>query len=257
MSAYINYIEKNYTDWKNSGVCEMAVELNNSIGEQYFDESNPHFFTGDLKAELVLVHLNPKRNKKDWGKKCLKENFDDYLNQYASFGKRTYGANSPRTHKSPFDHKQIRFLRPFNLLPFKENDKYHNLETVIDKKLQLELVPYGSPNFDFKKIGLYPLKSHFENVLREIGSKKRKYVIFCGRVFEDLLSHYITNRKDHSFKLVKNNGETTQSYFNCINIQIKLGDVSFNACVAPQFAKQGYPVERYGEKIKELYGQYQ
>ena len=28
------------------------------------------------------------------------------------------------------------------------------------------------------------------------------------------------------------------------------------ACIAPQFAKQGYPVAEYGEKVCELYGKF-
>jgi hypothetical protein len=252
--SFKEYIELTFNQWKEKGYCDEAKFLNSRVGTDYFDTSNPHFFTGDIKSELVLVHLNPKRNKSDWNKECDFKDFQAYWDWYEKFGKVHYGKESKRTHKSPFDHKQIRFLKPFDLLPLNNSDKYQNLESVIDFKLQLELVPFGSPDFSFHKIGIENLNPFANNLISIIYEAPRKYVIFCGRVFEHILHNFIQEKTTHSFNLSKKDGSLTKSIFQVINIKIGRGDNVITACIAPQFAKQGYPVIEYAKKVKELYG---
>lgn len=244
------------SEWKSSGKCSEASSLNDALGEEYFSVCEPHFFTGNLDADIVLVHLNPKRNKgAGWANVCKYDKFDDYFSHYAYFGRKHYGVESARVHKSPFDYKQIRFLEPFKILPFND-DKYHNLEIVVDQKLQLELVPYGSPNFDYKKIGVEKLKPFIETLLDTIAKKERKYVIFCGRVFEQILSAYIKEASTISQKLKKVNGEDTKNEYQIINIKLVFQSKEIVACIAPQFAQQGCPLSEYGKFIAEFYGKF-
>ncbi|MDH6312606.1 hypothetical protein M2137_001377 [Parabacteroides sp. PFB2-10] len=251
----MEYIKKNFEEWKTLGYCKDAVELNEKIGTEYFRTDEPHFLTGDIHAELVLVQLNPKRDE-DYKPRNYVD-FDDYWNWFTSFGKMNYGVDSPRTHKSVFDSKQVRFLKPFNLLPFKEGDKYHNLEVAIDKKLQLELVPFGSPNFDYKKIGAENLKPYIQRLMDILALADRKVIIFCGKVFEDLLKEQIIQKTPPlTSQLQKVDGTMTKKKFSAINIKMKIGDKEVVACIAPQFALQGCPITKYGEMISELYGKF-
>jgi hypothetical protein len=259
MNDYLKILQKNYNDWNLKGYCEEAQKINDKIGTEYFCVSNPHFFTGDLEADLVLVHLNPKRNKNiltakyDLEKNPFKT-FEDYFQSYRFFGKKHYGIDSPRIHKSPFDKKQIRFIKPLNILPFTNSDIYEDLEIVIDKKLQIELVPFGSNDFDYQKIGLENLEPFIENIINLILSKKRKKVIFCGRVFQQLLAKYIISEKTHEFRLTKKNGDLTRDFYQFIEITVELNGKNFNAIIAPQYAKQGAPIDEYGKKLNKLFG---
>jgi len=271
MENYFQLIKKNFLEWENKGYCLDAAELNKKIGEDYFSTTNPHFFTGNIDAELVLIHLNPKRNKNSitnqYAKLLPKDNksapdiggfdsFEAYINYFTNFGKVKYGLKSKRNHKSPFDHKQIRFIRPFEIIPLNHKDKFQNLENVIDKKLQLELIPFGSENFNFNKIGINNLARYIDPILNLLTLKDRKYIVFCGRVFEELLDKYITQKNKIIFKLTKKDGEATINDFEIINIKISINGNSIICAIAPQFAKQGYPVEQYGQKIKTLYGKF-
>jgi hypothetical protein len=104
------------------------------------------FFTGNWQARAVLVHLNPKQrdNYADGyeGELGLRT-AADYVDHHAHFGARVYGPAWPRSHRSGFDHKQIRVLRPFDVIEFlPETDReavFTNLERVADHKLQLEV----------------------------------------------------------------------------------------------------------------------
>lgn len=247
-------VSKNFNEWNTLGYCKEAKELNKNIGVAYFDTANPHFLTGDLDAQVALIQYNPKRDEAAWSKRNIFANFQEYWDFYTHFGKNHYGENSARTHKSKFDHKQVRFLKPFNVLPFIEDDVYHNLEISIDQKLQLELVPFGSPNFDYKKIGEENLKPYIDRLIDVLSLTDRKYIIFCGRVFHNLLKKYITEEKTHSFHLEKVDGTTTKRKYSLINIKIKHNNKEITACIAPQFSQQGCPIARYGEKVSSLYG---
>lgn len=261
---YLKFIENTFSEWATMGYCSDAVKINKNIGDEYFGITNPHFFTGDLDSDLVLIHLNPKRKLDSKTNKYPKfsakdsgfNNFEDYINYYSNFGKINYGFKSKRKHKSPFDHKQIRFLKPFNLLPLDNSDRFLNLENVIDKKLQLELIPFGSSDFNFRKVGLSNLKSYIDLILMLIDGQKRKYVIFCGAVFRDLLKDYIVEQNRIAFKLKKKDGQETIDEFEIINIKISINGQNLICAIAPQFAKQGYPVGEYGLKVKSLYGKF-
>lgn len=262
MKLFFKNIKQNFIEWEVNGFCKEAKNLNSLVGEEYFCVSNPHFFTGKFDSELVLVHLNPKRNKDKFTNsfklskpsECGFNSLEDYLNYYQNFGKINYGSNSSRKHKSPFDHKQIRFLNPLKILPFSTTDIYYNLETVIDAKLQIELIPYGSEDFDYNKVGIDNIKPFIDRVLDLISSSSRMYVIFCGAVFDKVLKQYVIEKKSHLFKLIKKDGTLTLNYFELINIKLQYNNKIISCAVAPQFAKQGYPVEEYGKKIKQLYG---
>ena len=249
---FLQTVRKNFEEWKNQGLCEDAAILNKKMGKAYFDVCEPHFFTGDLTSEIVLIMLNPKRNKDVWNQKCSVSNWEDYLDSFVHFGMNHYGSNSKREHKSPFDHKQVRFLKPFNVLPF-NGEKYHDLEIVIDNKLQLELVPFGSPDFDYHAIGVQNLEPFIGRLLSIVLKYPRKYVIFCGRVFCEILGSCITKESRYKLNLMKADGTITRSQFEVVNIELCYNNETIRACVAPQFALQGAPIQAYGEKICELY----
>ena len=55
-------------------------------------------------------------------------------------------------------------------------------------------------------------------------------------------------------RLTKKDGTPTKFEFQDINVLIGVENEKINACIASQFAKQGYPVNEYGKKVNELYG---
>lgn len=253
-------VQTDFDEWNNNGFCTRAKILNDSIGniEKYFDEANPQFFTGNPGAELVLVHLNPKRDQKkgEFSKKNAFPDFQAYWEYYSHFGKNKYGKDSGRTHRSPFDKKQIRFLKPFGIVPFLSSDdkesQYHNLELVKDMKFQLELVPYGSPDFELKKLQKH-LGEFIEQRLKLIASSERKIVLFCGKIFSDILAPYLRNKKGWSIKLKKKDGSTTKINYEFIKVEIAIGDQRFYAGIVPQYALQGAPLDEYGKMCANHY----
>ena len=246
-------VANSFEDWKRNGFCQDAVDLNAKIGEDYFDTSTPHFFTGNVHAELVVVHLNPKRDETDWGAKCDYSDFDTYWDSYERFGYYKYGKESKPKSRGGFDAKQLVFLKPFGILPI-TGDKYSDLETSIDRKLQLELVPFGSPNFKYREIGIDNLKPFIASMIDLLASRKRKYIIFCGVVFKHILKDYVIEEKRHSFKLKKLDGTETKTAWEAINIKLKHNNSVITACVATHYAKRVNLDTQYGERVWGVYG---
>lgn len=251
MEKYLEFLKKNYTEWIYNGECQLAIKLNQTIGEVYFDTANPHFFTGNLNAKIVMVQLNPKREKKDFSQKAMASH-DYYLDFYSNYGRNIYGEDSKREFKSKFDQKLIRFLRPLELIDLNSIDVFKNLENVVDKKLQIELIPFGSSNFDYLKIPRFELDKYIELILSLITAVERSCVIFGGRVFSQILSPFIVHKELHRFKLKKINGELTKNEYEIEKLSLSYEGKSINVFVAPHFAIQGMPVEAYGRKLKEL-----
>ena len=129
-----------------------------------------------------------------------------------------------------------------------------NPARAIDRKLQLELVPYASANFPMREFPYDVLDLHFERVLGVIASCPRRYVLFCGAVFDDLLdrSGRLVGRKDYSFRLSTAGGTSKGEYrFSSVNIRYDGGVL--RAGVARSFATQGLPMSAYGDMCKGLY----
>lgn len=259
MDKLIKAMKSDFEELHKNRQMSRAKLLSEQTGMHVNDNEYPAYFFGDPQARFVLVHLNPKQqdNKSNRYEGNLKyANFDEYFNYHRYYGKIHYGKNTKKKLKSPFDLKQIRFIKPFNIIDFDDSDnKYPNLEKVIDNKLQLELIPFGSSKFETTLIKGDPLKPYIETLLDTIISEEREYVIFCGKVFETLLKDYIVSKKDYVFKLPKIDGSTAKNNSSFSKIIINFNGKEISAGIAKSFAQQGLNISEYGKKCYELYNQ--
>lgn len=182
------------------------------------------------------------------------QSFEDYLDRFRHFGARMYGPTSPRTHQSPFDHKQIRFMRPFGAIDFVEErspeDRFTNLARVIDDKLQLELIPYSSPSFSRRGFTEPVLQRHLDRVLGAVAGRPRRYVTFCGAIFHPLLKRWIT--EEHRFRLKKNDGTLARQLSRFALLRLQHGGAVVSAGLAASWARRGIPMASYGEEIRRV-----
>lgn len=237
------------------GRMRRADELIERTGVDFDPTYFPMYFTGDFAAPLVLVHLNPKLAGRLSGPRF--ENFETYVERHRRFGHYHWGQD--RTYRSTFDHKQVRFLRPFGVIDFLDDpddaSKRRNAELAIDRKLQLELVPYASPTFPTHRFTAARLRSHCERVLEAVTAYPRDYVLFCGAVFDELLDRagVVESRTEHRFRLPTTNGPSRGEY-RFSNVVLRNAGELIRAGVARSFATQGLPMPAYGARCHELYG---
>jgi hypothetical protein len=137
-------------------------------------------------------------------------------------------------------------------------DESKNLENVIDQKLQLELVPFASSSFKYKKSDICSFDPYMERILKFLTqSQKRDYIIFCSRIFEQLLKNYVIDSNSFKFKFEKVDSTKSKLCYEIINLKIKFDNKELICAIAPQFAMQGCPVGNYGQMIKECYGRFE
>ena len=242
-----------------TGTMTAARELVAAATGEHFNHNEPPlFFTGDLDASFVLVHLNPKQRDvtSDAPARFSPfKSFEEYFDVCRHFGARMYGSDSSRTHRSQFDHKQIRFLAPFRVIDFGEEhgreDRFTNLELALDHKLQLELIPYGSDAFSARGLSPDLLQPHYERLMSVITAKRRDYVIFCGAVFERLMGPNVA--RGHRFRLTKADGSQTKAEYRFANLRLPYGDEEIKAGLAPSWAQPGIPMSRYAEAVRDRY----
>lgn len=255
MGRLIAEIQWDLDDLRAAGTMKRAVQLTEQTGEQMAAHVLPMYFTGRYDAEVVLIHLNPKLDPKRV--RTTVPDLTVYLDQYARYGHHTWGSDP--TYSSAFDHKQVRFLRPFDVIEFAGGTSpgvmRNNAELVIDKKLQLELIPYASQAFRTSRFAPRVLAPHFERVLDVVTDHPRQFVLFCGAVFDELLerSGLLLQREDHRFRLQKSDGTMTRSRYGFSNLVIDHGGTTVHAGLARSFAAQGLPMSDYGRQCSELY----
>ena len=180
-----------------------AVKLNKLLNETFNVKSEPMFFNGKLDAKTVFVMLNPGSPKDIFPS-------DDVLNKYEKASTRynnyldywiNYG--SKMTKVDNFDLKQAAFLYSFSntgiALPkdFLNKSDEVRLEAqrnVLLQKLQIELIPYGSPTFKNHfgslketRLKLESISSYVEGVLDAIIAHKRDQIIFGSGQFYNIL----------------------------------------------------------------------
>ena len=255
---FFNEIRADLDELLATGVIGRARELSARTGQHFNDNQYPLFFTGDLDASFVLVHLNPKQPNESASKVPSPfpiRSFEEYFDACRHFGARMYGRSSPRTHRSPFDHKQLRFLHPFGVIDFveehKPEDRFTNLERVIDRKLQLELIPYGSDSFSVGGFTDDLLRPHYERIVQVIAAQPRDYVIFCGRVFEPLLADHVV--EEHTFRLRKDDGTPERQASRFANLRLDYGGRTIAAGLAQSWSRQGIPMSSYAKEVRARY----
>jgi hypothetical protein len=237
-----------------NGRMSRALRLSEVTGERLNATTMPAFFFGDLDAAFVLVHLNPKQPNYDAAQPAERPEIDSlakYYDAFRRFGEHAYGPHSSGEHKSQFDHKQIRFLRPFDVIEFGETTS-ENLRRVVDCKLQLELVPYGSSTFSGHQFPPGALGEHFERVMNVIAARPRRYVIFCGAVFANLLPAGTVIDED-AFHLTKADGSPSAGHARFATLRIPWKDGEITAGLAHTFAKMGINMSSYGEAVRARY----
>ncbi|MEH0825759.1 MULTISPECIES: hypothetical protein [unclassified Micromonospora] len=252
-------VKTDLADLAERGRVRRADQLSAATGQRFHATAVPQYFTGDLDARLVLVHLNPKQDLAHVAPSAYSGPVpcaEEYLDQCIHFGRDKYGPNSGRTHKSPFDYRQIRYLRPFNVIDFVGDDvsdaRWINLERVVDRKLQLELIPYQSVQFSTHGMTPAVLNEHFDRLLDTITAVPRAYVIFCGSVFSGVLQPGWV-RREHRFRLAKNDGRLTATMYRFANLVITHGGQEVIAGWAPSYPQQGIPMDAYGSECAARY----
>lgn len=243
---------------------------------RFSTKGNPLHYVGNRKAKTVLVMLNPGgdwengdrrglEERKALHKQTHKELIGFQHKRLTSFGRSI--SESP----GAFDLKQAAFLKRWPESGIEihptfpgtkdESIKLSVVKSVLSDKLQLELIPYCSNRFDtefFREENcvyrLEPIVPFLETVLHEIGQLKRKYVVFCSKVFEPLFKAYEENHPGTFTGMDSDPKESRENKrWHCRPVWIHYSDHVQPALIAHTFPSYGL---RSGGKQMVGYGRF-
>ena len=234
-----------------------ARALSARIGVPLNDSTYPVYFTGDLSSHVVLVHHNPTQRANNAGRYqggFAHAGFDEYLEEHRRYGH--YHWEIGEEQPSPVDYKQMRFLRHWGLSDLVDGDtraeQRANVARAVDQRLQLELIPYGSPKFPAEPLPAEALAPLYDRLMGVIAAYPRNFVILCGPVLETVLAPYVVARDDHRFRLPTSTG-TSRAEYRFSNLLLETGSGPVPVGLAPHFASPGVPMDAYGAACRERY----
>ena len=234
-----------------------ARALSAETGVRLNHNTYPVYFTGDLSSRVVLVHHNPTQRAdetREYEGAFRFAGFDEYLEEHRRPGH--YHWEIGEEQPSPGDYKQMRFLRHWGLGELVEGEtraeQRANVAHAIDARLQLELIPYGSPKFPAEPLAPGVLAPLYDRLMGVVAAYPRDYVILCGSVLETVLAPYIVASDDHRFRLPTSTGTSRAEYrFSNLLLETEAGPVPVG--LAPHFASPGVPMDAYGAACRERY----
>lgn len=119
---------------------------------------------------------------------------------------------------------------------------------MIDQKLQLELIPYRSPAFAtsrIKRAGSL-LEAHVLRLLSTSAAAPRDYVIFCGAIFDYVLSTRFVERDDYEACLLKRDGTRMRQRSRFTLMTLRTDGRQIQAGIAQSWARRGMPMDSCG-----------
>jgi hypothetical protein len=254
--AFLDEIRADIDELHETRVLSRAKELSRRSGVAVNHNTYPVYFTGDVRSRVVLVHHNPVQRANDaerYEGGFEYENFDSYLEHHTRFGHHRWEVGEEQP--SPVDYKQARFLRHWGIgEPVGETpaEQRSDVARAVDRRLLLELVPYGSPKLPADALPAGVLGPLYERLMRVITAYPRDFVVLCGPVLEPLLAPYIVDRDDHRFRLPTSTGVSRAEYgFRNLLLEFDGGQIPVG--LAPHFANPGVPMDAYGAACRERY----
>ena len=257
IDAFLDDVRADVQELHTTRTLSNARALSARLGVALNHNTYPVYFTGDLGSRVVLVHHNPSQRAVDaerYEGGFEYAGFDEYLEEHRRYGH--YHWEIGEEQPSPVDYKQMRFLRHWGLSDLVDGETHAeqraNVARAVDERLQLELIPYGSPRFPAEPLAAGALAPLYNRLMGVIAAYPRDYVILCGPVLEAVLGPYIIARDDHRFRLPTSTGISRAEYrFSNLLLETESGPVAVG--LAPHFASPGVPMDAYGEACQERY----
>jgi len=257
IAAFLDDVRADIEELHTTRTMSRARALSARIDVPLNHNTYPLYFTGDLSSRVVLVHHNPpqRANNAEQYKGAFEHaGFAEYFEECRRYGH--YHWEIGDEQPSPVDYKQMRFLRHWGLTDLGDGEtraeQRANVARAVDQRLQLELIPYGSPKFPAEPLAADVLAPLYDRLMGVVAAYPREYVILCGPVLETVLAPYIVARDDHSFRLPTSTGMSRAEYrFSNLLLEAEAGPVPVG--LAPHFASPGVPMDAYGEACRARY----
>lgn len=250
--VFLTELEKEYTELIKTGKIKIVEDVKKLTSKQ-FSYENPLYFLGNIRSRTALIKFSSSKENLTIKNKPL--DFITYQSVNQSLGEIFLQPDDEEEFENIYyeDIRMFNYLKPFQVLRFKNNSIKENLQKLTNEKLELELVPYLSPDFsevDF--MNNYKIcKPFIERLLNGILSYPRQYIVFIGEGFKNILAEYIEDFETFNFFLTSPNYPNQKVLARFTRITLKYHNRKVIAGIAESYCDKNLDnimIEKYGRE---------
>jgi hypothetical protein len=251
-TVFLNELEKEYSELIETGKIQFIEDVKKLTAKE-FSYNYPLYFLGNIHSKLALITFSSN-------KECLcKENkpfeFNSYRIKSQEHNYDFIDSENITELESVYSSELriLNYLKPFQVIRFDNNSIQKNLQNLANKKLELHLVPFLSPDFSEKDfLNNYKVcKPFIERVMRGILAYPRQYVIFIGDCFNKILAEYIEESETFRFLLTSSDQPNQKFIAQFTRVTLKFRNTRVIAGIAESYCHENLDnimLEKYGRE---------
>lgn len=251
-TVFLTELEKEYSELIETGKIQIIEDVKKLTSKQ-FSYNNPLYFRGDINSRIALITFNSKREALCNCKKPA--DFVAYQDKYQSTGDFLQGSDNVNEDDTIFsaEARILKYLKPFQIIRYESQSIQKNIQKLTNKRLELDLVPYLSPDFSEKDFmnNYLVCKPFIERILNGILAYPRQYIVFIGDCFNKILAEYIEESETFRFLLTSPNKPNQKFISQFTRITLKFNNRKVIAGIAESFCDENLDdvmLEKYGQE---------
>ena len=251
-TVFLTELEKEYSELMETGKIQIIEDVKRLTSKQ-LSYNNPQYFFGNISSRIALITFNSKRESLCNNKKPV--DLNTYRDKYQNIGNLFHESDDVSEIETIYsaDIRMLNFLKPFQIIRFESQSLHKNLQKLTNEKLELQLVPYLSPDFSEKDFmnNYLTCKPLIERILNGILAYPRQYIVFIGDCFNKILAEYIEESETFRFLLTSPNRPNQKFIAQFTRLTLNFNNRKVIAGIAESFCDDNLDdilLEKYGQE---------
>ncbi|NOU17892.1 MAG: hypothetical protein HOO91_10090 [Bacteroidales bacterium] len=248
--------KKEHSELIQAGRAQIIEEIKNIISKK-FCYNNSLYSIGNCRSKIALITFNARKEYLNNTNQTL--DFSSYQVEHQNIDDIFLETDGEKYIESRLSEEMrvFNYIKPFQIIRFDGDSINKDLKRLKDEKLELDLVPFLSPNFsgdDF--MCNYKLcKPLIERVLNDVFAYPRQYAIFIGGCFNKILAEYTEKSENTSFVLTSRNKPNQKFIAQFTRITLNFKNKRIIAGIAESFFDENLDeimIEKYGRETVSI-----
>lgn len=248
--------KKEHSELIQAGRLQIIEEIKNIVSKK-IRYNNSLYSIGNCRSKVALITFNARKEYLNKTNHALHYGYYQVENQNTD--DIFFETNGEKNIESRFSEEMrvLNFIKPFQIIRFDGDSINKDLKRLKEEKLELDLVPFLSPNFSVDDFMCnYKLcKPLIERVLNDVFAYPRQYAIFIGGCFNKILAEYTEKSENTSFVLTSRNKPNQKFIAQFTRISLNFKNKKIIAGIAESFFDENLDeimIEKYGRETVSI-----
>lgn len=248
--------KKKQSELIQAGRAKIIEEIKNTISKN-FCCNNSLYSIGNCRSKIAIITFNARKEYLNSTNQTF--NYGSYQLDNQNIDDIVLETDNEKHLKSRLSEEMrvINYIKPLQIIRFESDSINKDLKRLKEEKLELDLVPFLSPNFsedDF--MCNYKLcKPLIERVLNDVFAYPRQYAIFIDGCFNKILAEYTEKSENISFVLTSRNKPNQKFIAQFTRITLNFKNKRIIAGIAESFFDENLDeimIEKYGRETVSI-----